>query len=148
MPKVRDILDRFRPAGPPGAASTVGVPADRLAGAEAELAPVFAALAEAERRCADTRERAEREAGRRTAQAHRMAAAIVTRARSQERAERAATAAGALAAAEAESARLSADSHQAAAKLRAEGERRLPALVDLVVARARELAESATPEQP
>lgn len=66
MPKVRDFLDRFRPAGTPGAAGAVGVPADRQAGAEAELAPAFAVLAEIERHCTEVRERAQRQAARQT----------------------------------------------------------------------------------
>jgi len=39
-----DILRRFRPAVAPGPAAPSGVPVDRVAEAEAELAPVFAAL--------------------------------------------------------------------------------------------------------
>jgi len=42
-----DILRRFRPAVTPGPAAPSGVPVDRAAEAEAELAPVFAALAPA-----------------------------------------------------------------------------------------------------
>ena len=45
MPRARDLLARFRPAGTPGAAAPAGVPADRVAEAERELEPVFAALA-------------------------------------------------------------------------------------------------------
>lgn len=38
------ILDRFRPAGAPGSAGVVGVPAVDVNGPATELAPVFAAL--------------------------------------------------------------------------------------------------------
>ncbi len=55
MPQWRDFLERFRPAGAPGAGT--GVPVDRDADAVAELMPVLALLddvqAEAERIRAD-----------------------------------------------------------------------------------------------
>ncbi len=44
MPQWRDFLERFRPAGTPGAAAQGGVPADRIADTDAELAPVFVIL--------------------------------------------------------------------------------------------------------
>ncbi len=53
MPSTRDLLQRFRPAGAPGAATATGVPADRSDERASELAGVFALLestvAEAER---------------------------------------------------------------------------------------------------
>ena len=45
MPGVREILERFRTAGPPGPAAPAAVPADRRAILLDELAPVFAELA-------------------------------------------------------------------------------------------------------
>ena len=45
MPQFRDFLDRFRPAPAPGAASRVGVAADRTRELMAELDPVLALLA-------------------------------------------------------------------------------------------------------
>ena len=62
MPGVRDLLYRFRPAGAPGPPSAAAVPADRVADRVAELAPVFALLAETETRCAVLREEAARDA--------------------------------------------------------------------------------------
>ena len=44
MPQWRDFLERFRPAGTPGAAAQGGVPADRIADTAAELEPVFMML--------------------------------------------------------------------------------------------------------
>lgn len=41
-----DFLDRFRPVGTPGAAGPPGVPTNEATGPAAELAPVFAALAD------------------------------------------------------------------------------------------------------
>lgn len=55
MAALRDLLQRFRPSGAPGAAAGAGVPADRRARAEAELEPVFAALAPTVARCAEIR---------------------------------------------------------------------------------------------
>jgi hypothetical protein len=57
-----DLLNRFRPAGTPGAAARAGVPVDRAAEAAAELEPVLALLAEAESACAAVRERARQDA--------------------------------------------------------------------------------------
>jgi hypothetical protein len=45
LPQARDFLNRFRPAGAPGAASRVAVPADRTAELASELVPVLALLA-------------------------------------------------------------------------------------------------------
>jgi len=143
VPNVRDLLDRFRPAGPPGAASSVAVPADRRADAEQELAGVFAALADVERQCAQVRADAEHDAARRKAQSQRMTAAIVARARTQATAERAAAAAAEVRAAQEEAARILQEAQQSAARARSAAEQRLPDLVDRVVARAWAHAEAA-----
>lgn len=145
---LRDFLDRFRPAGAPGAAGVAGIPADRRAGAEQELAPLFAALAGVERDCAEMRDRSQRSAAWQTAQSQRMANAILARARSQTAAVRAAAAADAQAAADAERQGIQADASVATAELRTAAQRLVPALVDQIVARAGELAESVTAEQP
>lgn len=64
MPRSRDLLNRFRPTGTPGAAGAAGVPVDHDAGSAAELAPVLAALAATESACdalvAEARARAAR----------------------------------------------------------------------------------------
>ena len=44
MPRVRDLLYRFRPLGSPGSATRAGVPADRERVLADELEPVFASL--------------------------------------------------------------------------------------------------------
>jgi vacuolar-type H+-ATPase subunit H len=49
--QARDFLDRFRPAGAPGAASRAGIPADRAAERYAELEPVVALLADTHAEC-------------------------------------------------------------------------------------------------
>lgn len=52
MPRVRDLLYRYRPSGAPGAATAAGVPVDNAARLAAELDPVFAQLADTEQECA------------------------------------------------------------------------------------------------
>jgi hypothetical protein len=139
----REILDRFRPAGPPGAAGAAGVPADRRADAQHELDQLFAGLADVERRCAEVRERADQQAARRTAQSHRMAAAILDDARSEAGATRTSAASRAQADARIEAQGIVEHADKAAADLRVSAEGRMPALVDRILERAGELAESA-----
>jgi hypothetical protein len=88
MPRSRDILQRFRPAGTPGAAANVGVPADRVAELGAELAPVFGALEETQQQAVMIRSEAVAEAQRRREVALERAAAVVSTARREEAAER------------------------------------------------------------
>jgi hypothetical protein len=145
---LRDFLERFRPAGTAGPAGAAGVPADRLAGAEEELAPVFAVLAGVERESAAIRARAERSAERRTVQADRMAAAIVARARSQAAAERATAASGIREAGRSGLQSISEAADRTAAAVRTAAMLRMPAVVEHVVIRSRELAESAARERP
>lgn len=64
MASLRDLLQRYRPVGTPGAAARPGVPADRAAEVATELEPVLALLAgtedEARRLRAEAREQAHR----------------------------------------------------------------------------------------
>ena len=46
VPRVSDLLYRFRPSGAPGAATQAGVPADRARDLAEELEPVFASVAQ------------------------------------------------------------------------------------------------------
>jgi hypothetical protein len=93
MPRVRDVLQRFRPSGAPGAATAAGVPADRAHELAAELEPVFALLADTERECADIVDRARRaESGIRVREAER-ARGVLAAGRARVEAERAAAAA-------------------------------------------------------
>lgn len=88
MPRTRGFLQRFRGAGAPGAASAVGVPADRLAETAAELDPVFARLRPAQSEAETTRVRAREEAERTRRHAEEEAAAVLAAAREQAEAER------------------------------------------------------------
>lgn len=143
MPNVRDFLDRFRPAGSPGSASAIGVPADRRADAEEELAPVFAALQDADRRCADLQRQADEEARRELERARKTASELVDHARSRCADERAATAARAAGEAASEADRILDRGRRAAGEDRATAERRSPELVAQAVARARAWAAEA-----
>jgi DNA anti-recombination protein RmuC len=62
MPRVRDLLYRFRPLGSPGSATRAGVPVDRERGLAQELEPVFAALASTLADCRATVEQGRRQA--------------------------------------------------------------------------------------
>ena len=87
------ILDRFRPVGAPGPAGPAGVPAADEQGPAAELAPVFAALAEDVARCNALVEEARRSAEEDLVRARAQAAAILSQARLDAGAERAKAAA-------------------------------------------------------
>lgn len=93
MPRVRDLLYRFRPAGAPGAASSTGVPVDRGTDLAAELDPVFAHLVATERECAEILQAARCEADACRAQAAQQARASVAAARERLDDERAVAAA-------------------------------------------------------
>ena len=111
MARLRDVLDRFRPAGAPGAAAPGGVPADRAVEQEVELASVFDALVADEERARRIRESAVGEAERLVAEAGERAGAIVDAARRESDAVRAKVVA---------EARVNADNERTAADERAE----------------------------
>ncbi|BCB75087.1 hypothetical protein GCM10022251_35480 [Phytohabitans flavus] len=88
MPGVRDLLERFRPAGGPGAAT-----AHRREAVAAELEPIFAALARTERECDELRDTAASEAEQRGADSAARVRAVLSTARADAPAERARAAA-------------------------------------------------------
>lgn len=137
MPGVRDLLDRFRPAGAPGPAGATGVPADRPESVAEELAPVFAALAAVEAECDQIRRQATRAAAERRAEAAEQARALVARARGQAAAIRAAAATRVREDTAAELALLSDRTTAEADELRRRSTRRLAQLVPLVVNQVR-----------
>jgi hypothetical protein len=81
VPSTRDLLQRFRPAATPGAATATGVPADRHNERAAELAGVFAALEETVAEADGIRRAAVAEAQQRRDLARQKAAARVAQAR-------------------------------------------------------------------
>ena len=77
MVDIRRFLHLLRPAGAPGAAAGAAVPINRRAALEAELTPVFAALAGVEADCLRIRSEAEAQAARRATEAAAFAADTV-----------------------------------------------------------------------
>ncbi|HEY6706309.1 MAG TPA: hypothetical protein VJB61_01800 [Actinomycetota bacterium] len=129
-----DFLNRFRPAGTPGAAARAGVPVDRAAEAAAELEPVLALLAVAESACAAVRERAQQDAEDIGERARARADGRLAEARARADSERAAAAARARARGQAESVRLTARAERRATARRELAEQRMPGYVGRVVA--------------
>lgn len=117
MPSARDLLQRFRPVGTPGAAAPAGVPVDRVAELSRELQPVFDELAPTVAEVARIREAAEAEARVRLERAAEEARLIVDSARRQAEGERAATAARRLRRVERETATALADAQREAAEI-------------------------------
>jgi cell division septum initiation protein DivIVA len=122
VPQLRGFLDRFRPAGAPGAAGRVGVPGDRARELAAELEPVLTTLADTDAECGRIVARAQHEARRIAEQARDQAAAIAADAQQRADAARNAAAERVLAAAQAD-ARL-------AASVAAEQARQRPGVAD------------------
>lgn len=137
MPRVRELLNRFRPAGAPGAASGAGVPVDRRAGVEAELEPVFAALEETQRECARLREAALAAASASGTETAGRAASIVEQARLDATAIRAEAAAEARQRAAKEIAEVGAAAAEQVDEVRRAAQLRRPELVAAVVAEVR-----------
>ena len=88
MPRARDLLERFRPAGTPGAAARRGVPADKLSELYDELAPVLALLVPDMEQAKRVRNDARAEAAERRRRAQERARSIVAAALSGAGADR------------------------------------------------------------
>jgi hypothetical protein len=144
VPRVRDLLYRFRPAAAPGSASAAGVPADRERDLAAELEPVFASLADTHRECADIVERSRLEAARISAEGAARAEAIRTAGRARVAAERAATAAAVCDVGSAEVSAASAEVDRLIDRLHERAEQLLPSYVDAVVESVRALVGAPT----
>lgn len=129
MPQFRDFLARFRPAGSPGAASRVGVAADRARELSAELAPVLALLAPTHRECKRIVAKAERDAGQIMQDARERAAAMAAEAGRRAEAVRAATAEETAAAARGEAGRAVRDAVRRAQQPRRDVEQQINELV-------------------
>ena len=134
MARVRDILYRFRPAGSPGAAGTAGVPVDRGADLSAELAPLFAQLADTEAACDALVENARSEAVARHGRVSDSAHALVEGARDEAVVERAASAAATQSSGETELGSIRAHAESEAQELGRRAAARLPDHVARVVA--------------
>lgn len=142
MARLREFAGRFRPAGVPGAAAPAGVPADLQAAREAEVEPVFAALAEVTSLCADLRTDAEAGARETIRQARERSAAILATARSRAIAERADALALARDRRTAANQTVLAEAGQAAEGIGARAAIRIPGLVERVIGRIRALGDT------
>lgn len=134
MPASRGFLDRFRASGTPGAAAGAGVPADRVAERDVELAAVFERLTPLEKQVetirADARMRADDRGTAAAAQQQRILAA----ARQGADADRRDAAARVAALADAETHQALQQADDAAAAIAEHAERVLPQLADEVLA--------------
>jgi vacuolar-type H+-ATPase subunit H len=138
VPGLRDYLDRFRPAGAPGAGCT-GVPADRSRELEGELTAVLALLDGVQAECAGVVAQARRDAERIVATARGEAAAVADDADRRARAARDEAAREVLAAARAEAVGTVARANQQALGVRDRARQRLPALASRAVGLVRGL---------
>lgn len=128
------LLQRFR-GGVPGAPSAAGVPADRRAELDLELAPVFAALAPTEHELDGLLDDAHVQAERLRSAGRRRAQDLVTEAQNNSAAEQSATAAAELARAQVERRELNDAAVAEAARIDRLAAERLPDLVAEIVAR-------------
>ncbi|MFJ7904684.1 hypothetical protein ACIQ6V_30075 [Streptomyces sp. NPDC096198] len=143
---LRDFLERFRPAGTPGASAT-GVPADRIAERAAELEPALARLTDVQQQVARIRAAAEETAEALRRNAVREAERLLADAREQAPVVRRQAAEPLLREARQEADALRAAGDRAASGIRERAGERMPHLVDLAVADAMRLA-SGTAEEP
>lgn len=137
MPRPRDLLQRFRLAGTPGAPAAAGVPADRVAEVSAELEPVLARLADAERESERLRAGARDEAARRVRDAADRAQADLAAARLDADAEQADAAARVRSRADAELAAVLEEARTEADRTTRRAAERMPEYVDRVIAALR-----------
>ncbi|USX53935.1 hypothetical protein [Lentzea sp. HUAS12] len=136
MASLRDLLQRYRPVGTPGAAARPGVPADRAAELATELEPVLALLASTEDEMRRLREEARAEAHRIREQAARQADELVTTAHDRASEVRAQAAANARAAAAPDGTLLVEAARENARRIRERATVMMPEYVDRAVATA------------
>jgi len=138
VPGLRDYLDRFRPAGAPGAGGT-GVPADRSRELETELTTVLALLDGVHAECAGVVAQARRDAERIVAAARSEAAAVADDADRRARVARDEAAREVLAAARAEAVGTVARADQQALRVRDRAGQHIAALASRAVGLVRGL---------
>lgn len=138
LPQFRDFLARFRPAGSPGAASRMGVAADRARELSAELEPVLVSLASTHAECERIVTEARRDAQQMVEQAREQAAAAAASARRRAEAARTGAAEEVLAAARDQAARAR-DAAREAQHPRGAAEQRIDELVGAAVDLVRRL---------
>ena len=132
-----NFLERFRPAGSPGAAAAVGVPADRPSELAVELEPVFGELSGVEAQARRIREQASFDADQICCEAKEKAHILVESARKEIEDVRAAAMASAGERAQQVSQAALAAADLDAAAVRSRASDRLPAYVDRALDLAR-----------
>lgn len=137
MAQVRGFLDRFRPAGAPGAAARAGVPADRARERQEELGPVLALLDDVHSECGRIIEEARQEAEGIAAAAQAEVAAVAGQADHRARAAHDEAAEELLEQARRQARRDAATADRQAARVRRLARRRLPGLAAKAVGLAR-----------
>lgn len=142
MPRVRDLLYRFRPTGTPGAAAASGVPVDRRADLAAELEPLFTRLEATQRQCLELVEQGRRDAAANRAEVEDRVRAVLSAA--AQRAEVARTAAAAQVGQEAAQAVATSQlaAEREAAQVRERSAQRMAGLTQAVVGDVRALLAS------
>lgn len=148
MPALGDVLRRFRFHGVPGAPTVVAVPADRTAELESELAPVFAALEDAQRAAADAVTAAEHRARERRAVAITEGERIVAAARAGVTAARDEAASARLTSAESEARQVIEAGRTEAARVVRVAAQRADAVAELVVTRILAAATGIGTQEP
>jgi hypothetical protein len=146
MARSRNLLERFRPAGTPGAAARPGVPADRVAELTAELEPVLVLLDDAVQEARATRAKGRRRAERVRRQAEEQSHALLAQARRDAEAERSAAAVRVTEQAAAEAAAELAAAQEEAEEVRRRGAELMPAYVDRVLGALRDELATARAE--
>lgn len=142
---LRDFLERFRPAGTPGASAT-GIPADRMAERAAELEPALARLTDVQQQVARIRAAAQEAAEVLRQNAVREAEHLLAVAREQAPEVRRQAAEPLLREARQEADALRAAGDRTASAIRERAGERMPHLVDLAVADAMRRARGTVKE--
>lgn len=137
MPAGRGFLERFRTTGTPGAAAGAGVPADRVAEREAELAALFEQLDAAEAEAIRIRAAGAAEAEAIRTDAAARCRSLLTQADRDADAARRQAAARVAAQADAETAQVMAAAEQEAGQVRAHADQVRPGVVAEVLAAVR-----------
>lgn len=137
MPAARGFLERFRTGGTPGAAAGAGVPADRVAERDAELAAVFERLEDVEAACATQRAEALDQAEARRVGASAQARRLLAAARDEAETDRRQAAAAIAAQADEESAAIVAAAEKQAEAVSHHAQRVLDDYADRVMAEVR-----------
>lgn len=146
MTTLRAILDRFRPATPPGRPGPAGVPTEAKFTPVDELGPVFSLLGSVEEECSSIRAHADRAAAAIVHAAAERARAIEADAAGSADRERAAVAAAVRAATQTQFAEQLSAAGREADKLRADGMAGLDSRVAAVVSKVRSLADDSGPD--